>query len=89
MREVVHVSTSWTAFHADQGNQPGANRGDVLVELVEPVSGEKVFRVPSGSVTVAAEQGQLVGVQVTLGDGRRMWLPATNVAAVIDAPNPP
>jgi hypothetical protein len=83
---VAHVSTGWTGLVAALGNAPGDHCGDVTVVLAAPVEGSGEFTVPSGSVTIAAEQGALVGVALVLADGRRVFLPGANVHAIIDAP---
>jgi hypothetical protein len=84
----MFVSVNWTGHVTAMGNMPGEHAGDVIIELVTAASvdGHRQLRVPSRSVTLAAEYGGFVGVQVTLPDGRRVFLPPTSVAAIIDAP---
>ena len=53
--------------------------------LVAPVDGHKSYRVASGSVTLAAEGGNLIGAQLTLPGGRRLFIPAANIAGIIDS----
>jgi hypothetical protein len=80
----MHVSTQWAAHLAEMGNRPGKNRGDVTLVLIQPVENRAEWVVPSAAVTVAAEAGCLVGVQVELPDGRRAFFPGANVLAIID-----
>lgn len=76
----------WHGFAADQGNEPGAQRGDVVVTFLQPVGGVGEVTVPSGDVAIAAEAGNVNGVQVRLPDGRRLFAGWANVAGIIDAP---
>ena len=71
---------------ADAGNAPGAQKGDVIVTLMEPVGGVQEVTLPSDDVTVAAEAGNLIGVQMVLPDGRHLFVSAANLAGMIDAP---
>lgn len=68
------------------GNEPGAQKGDVVVTLMEPVGGVQEVTLPSNDVTLAAEAGNLIGVQLVLPDGRRLFIAAANLAGMIDAP---
>jgi hypothetical protein len=70
----------------EAGNAPGAQQGDVIVTLVKPVGGIEEIRVPSGEVTLAAESGQLIGVQLVTFDGRHLFVTAANLAGIVDAP---
>jgi hypothetical protein len=85
----MHLQGYWHQFMADAGNKPGAQQGDVVVTLTQPVGGVGEFTVPSGAVTIAAEAGQMIGVQAVLDDGRRLFVPAGNIAGIIDAPAEP
>lgn len=76
----------WHGFAAEQGNVPGAQRGDVVVTLIQPVGGINEVTVPSNEVAIAAEAGNVNGIQVRLPDGRRMFASWANVAGIIDAP---
>jgi hypothetical protein len=76
----------WHEFMADAGNAPGQQQGDVIVTLMEPVGGVQEVTVPSGDVTVAAEAGNLIGVQLKTPDGRHLFISAANLAGMIDAP---
>lgn len=76
----------WHGFAAEQGNAPGAQRGDVVVTLIQPVGGIGEVTVPSSEVAIAAEAGNVNGIQLTLPDGRRMFASWNNVAGIIDAP---
>jgi hypothetical protein len=70
-------------FLAELGNEPGQQQGDVTVLFVNPVDGAKEITGPSGALTIAAEAGSIVGVLVHL-DGRRMFIPGTNIAGIVD-----
>jgi hypothetical protein len=86
---VVHLdASSWPAFLAEQGNQPGAHEGDVTIVLSAPVDGRNDITCPSDAVTVAAEQGTIHGLMVQL-EGRRLFLPVSSVVAITDAPASP
>jgi hypothetical protein len=76
----------WHGFMAQAGNAPGDNKGDVIVSLLEPVGGVQEVTVPSGDVAIAAEAGNLIGLQLMLPDGRHLFVSAGNLAGVIDAP---
>ena len=76
----------WHGFAAEQGNVPGAQRGDVVVTFLQPVGGVGEVTVPSRDVAIAAEAGNINGLQVTLPDGRRLFAGWANVAGIIDAP---
>lgn len=76
----------WHGFAAEQGNAPGAQRGDVVVTFLQPVGGVGEVTVPSSEVAIAAEAGSVNGVQVRLPDGRRLFASWGNVAGIIDAP---
>jgi uncharacterized protein YcfJ len=82
----MHLQGYWGKFMADAGNAPGAQQGDVIITLVKPVGGVEEVRVPSNEVTLAAEAGNLIGVQVTGYDGRHLFIAAGNLAGIIDAP---
>jgi hypothetical protein len=76
----------WHEFMAAAGNAPGAQKGDVIVTLMDPVGGVGEVTVPSSDVTIAAEAGNLIGVQLKMPDGRRLFVSAANLAGMIDAP---
>lgn len=76
----------WHGFAAEQGNEPGAQRGDVVVTFLQPVGGVGEVTVPSGDVAIAAEAGSVNGIQIKLPDGRRLFAGWANVAGIIDAP---
>jgi hypothetical protein len=76
----------WHGFMAEAGNAPGAQQGDVVVTLLQPVGGVGEVTVPSNDVTIAAEAGNLIGVQVMLPDGRHLFVSAGNLAGMVDAP---
>ena len=76
----------WHGWMAAAGNAPGDNKGDVVITLMTPVGGVSEVTVPSGSVTIAAEAGNLIGVQVLLPDGRHLFINSANLAGIIDAP---
>lgn len=82
----MHVNGFWTSFMADAGNKPGAQQGDVTIHLAAPVEGLHEVTCPSAGITVAAEMGQFIGLQVVLADGRHLFVPAANVAGIIDTP---
>lgn len=76
----------WHEFSAQQGNVPGAQQGEVVVTLMQPVGGVSEVTLPSNDVSIAAEAGNLIGVQLLLGDGRRLFVSAANLAGIVDAP---
>ena len=82
----MHLQGFWGKFMADAGNAPGAQQGDVVITLIQPVGGVGEVRVPSNEVTLAVEAGNLIGVQVTGFDGRHLFVSAANLAGIIDAP---
>jgi hypothetical protein len=82
----MHLQGFWGKFMNDAGNAPGEQQGDVLITLVKAVGGIEEMRVPSREVTLAAEAGNLIGVQVTGYDGRHLFIAAGNLAGIIDAP---
>ena len=82
----MHLQGYWHEFMAAAGNAPGAQQGDVILTLTEPVGGVKEVTVPSDAVTLAVEAGQLIGVQVMMTDGRRLFASAANLAGMVDAP---
>jgi hypothetical protein len=82
----MHLQGYWAGFMAEAGNAPGAQQGDVVVTLVKPVGGLEEVTVPSDAVTIAAEAGNLIGVQVMLPDRRRLFISANNLAGMVDAP---
>jgi hypothetical protein len=83
----MHLKGMWHEFMADAGNAPGAQKGDVVVTLLQPVGGVGEVTVPSGSVTIAAEMGNLIGVQLKLADGRHLFIAGSNLAGMVDAPH--
>lgn len=82
----MHLTSMWHPFLDDAGNAPGSQLGDVVITLALPVGGLQEVTVPSRSVQVAAEAGSLIAVQLVLPDGRHLFVPATNIAGIIDAP---
>jgi hypothetical protein len=74
----------WHGFLAEMGNKPGAQQGDVTVHLVSPVGGTSTITGPSGALTLAAEAGQFIGAMFLI-DGRRQFIPATNIAGIVDS----
>jgi uncharacterized protein YcfJ len=82
----MHLQGYWHTFMNDAGNEPGAQKGDVVVTLNKPVGGIDEIRVPSDLVTIAAEAGQLIGVQLITADGRHLFVTAGNLAGIVDAP---
>jgi hypothetical protein len=82
----MHLQGYWHVFMAEAGNKPGAQEGDVVVTLNKPVGGIEEIRVPSNLVTIAAEAGQLIGVQLMTADGRHLFVAAGNLAGIVDAP---
>lgn len=83
---MAHLNSSWVQFLSDVGNQPGAQQGDVVVELAAPVGSLSSITCPSADLSVAVEAGQFIAVHVTLKDGRHLFIPAGNIAGIIDAP---
>jgi hypothetical protein len=81
---MAYVNQSWATHLAAMGNRPGDHRGDVTLHLIQPVEGRGEWTLPSDKVTIAAEQGSLVGFELELPGGRRAFVPGGNVAAVID-----
>lgn len=82
----MKIATNWSQFIAEHGNRPGDQQGDVTVILVTPVEGNITsYTVPSGSVVLAAEAGNVAVVQIMLPGGRRMSVFPTNIAGFIDA----
>jgi hypothetical protein len=82
----MHLEGYWHTFMADAGNAPGAQQGDVVVTLIKPVGGIEEIRVPSDLVSLAAEVGNLIGVQLMTADGRHLFVAAGNLAGIVDAP---
>jgi hypothetical protein len=82
----MHLQGFWHGFMADAGNAPGPQQGDVIVTLVKPVGGVDEIRVPSDLVSIAAEAGNLIGVQLVTADGRHLFIAGSNLAGIIDAP---
>ena len=76
----------WHQFMADAGNKPGAQQGDVTVTMIKPVGGVDEITVPSADVILAAEVGQLIGVQLITPGGRHLFIAAGNLAGIVDAP---
>jgi hypothetical protein len=58
----MHLQGFWHEFMADAGNKPGAQQGDVVTSLLQPVAGVCEVTVPSDSVGLAAEAGSLTGM---------------------------
>jgi hypothetical protein len=83
---MVHLQTMWHEFTAQQGNEPGAQQGEVVVTLMQPVGGVDEVTLPSNDVSIAAEAGNLIGLQLILDDGRRLFVGAANLAGIVDAP---
>jgi hypothetical protein len=81
MRLIGH----WDQELAQLGNKPGLNEGAVVIELAVPVAGSNSITADSTDLAVGAEGGQVVGLFVTL-DGRRLFIPWSNVTGIIDAP---
>lgn len=81
---MAYVQTSWLKLLAELGDQPGDHKGNVTVYVTSLHGGESEFTLPSADVTIAAESGCLVGVALKLPDGRRMFVPGSNVTAIID-----
>lgn len=71
-------------FLAEMGNEPGEQQGNVTVHLVNPVEGKSEITGPSGALTVAAEAGSVIGIMVQ-ADGRRLFIPGTNIAGIVDS----
>jgi hypothetical protein len=82
---MAYVQTSWLGLVAELGDEPGDHQGNVTV-YVSPSAAGSEFTVPSADVKIAAEQGCLVGIQLTLADGRHMFVPGANVIAIVDGP---
>jgi hypothetical protein len=82
----MHLQGFWHVFMNEAGNKPGAQQGDVIVVLLKPVGGIDEIRVPSDLVTIAAEAGSLIGVQLITADGRHLFVSPQNLAGIIDAP---
>lgn len=82
----MHLQGMWHEFMAAAGNAPGTQKGDVIVTLMEPVGGVQEVTVPSNDVILAAEAGNLIGVQLVTPDGRRLFISAANLAGMVDAP---
>lgn len=82
----MHLQGMWHGFMAEAGNAPGAQKGDVIVTLMEPVGGVQEVTLPSNDVIIAAEAGNLIGVQLVMPDRRRMFVSAANLAGMVDAP---
>jgi hypothetical protein len=82
----MHLQGYWHEFMAAAGNAPGAQQGDVVVTLAQPVGGVSEVTVPSDAVTFAVEAGNFIGVQLTFDGGRRLFISAANLAGVVDAP---
>ena len=82
----MHLQAVWHEFAAQQGNVPGAHQGDVIVTFTQPIGGVDEVTVPSNDVTIAAEAGGIIGIQVVLPDGRRLFAMSGGVAGIVDAP---
>ena len=85
---MAYVQTDWLKLVAELGDEPGDHQGNVTVHVASFHTGETEFTLPSANVTIAAEQGGLVGVALRLTDGRRVFLPGSNVTAIIDGSLP-
>jgi hypothetical protein len=82
----MHLQGYWHTFMAEAGNEPGAQQGDVIVTLIHAVGGIDEIRVPSDLVTIAAEAGNLIGIQLVTADGRHLFVSSQNLAGIVDAP---
>jgi hypothetical protein len=82
----MRVSTRWAELLAQFGNLPGTDAGSVTVHLNAPLEGRKTWELPSADCTIAAEAGSVVGLVLELDSGRRVFVPAGSVVAVIDSP---
>lgn len=82
----MHLQGMWHQFMGEAGNVPGTNKGDVVITLLQPIGGIGELTVPSNDVSVAAEAGNLIGLQVMLADGRRLFVNSGNLAGFVDAP---
>ena len=82
----MQLSGRWDLTLAEFGNRPDLNQGDVIIELGTPIDGMKSFTAASEKMTISAEGGQVLGLSVVLGDGRRLFVPWLNVTGIIDAP---
>lgn len=83
---MAHLNSTWVQFLAQLGNEPGNQQGDVLIELAAPVEGQSSITCPTDTLNIAVEAGVLLALHVVLPDGRRVFIPAQNIAAIIDAP---
>jgi hypothetical protein len=83
MRIIGH----WDQVLAQFGNQPGLDEGEVLIELAQPIGGAESLRVPIGELDAAAEAGAVVGLFTRTSDGRRLFIPWSNVTGISDAPS--
>jgi hypothetical protein len=81
----MQMTSDWVAFIAGAGNRPGNQQGDVEVHLAASVAGMKKVTCASADLSLVVEAGQFIGCTVMTG-GRHLFLPATNVAGIIDAP---
>ncbi len=81
----MQVSSRWDEVLAQMGNKPDLNQGDVVIELANPVAGMQSVTAASEDMIIGAEAGQVVGLFVRLGDGRRLFIPGSNVTGIIDA----
>ena len=82
----MQVSSRWDQVLAEMGNKPDLNQGDVVIELDKAVAGQQSITAASEDMIIGAEAGQVVGLFVTLEDGRRLFIPGINVTAIVDAP---
>ncbi len=81
----MKLNVFWHDFLAEMGNEPGAQQGNVTIHFVNPVDGAAGMTGPSGAVEVAAEAGSVIGVMV-LAAGRRMFVPVSKIAGIVDTP---
>jgi hypothetical protein len=83
---MAHLTGFWHEFMAGTGNVPGVQLGDVVIHFSAPVEDHDSMRCPTDGVTLAVEAGNFIGLMTTLPDGRSLFVPAGNVAGIIDAP---
>jgi hypothetical protein len=85
---MAHLVGFWHEFVGGVGNKPGAQQGDVVLHFASPVEGMDQVVCPSADVQLVVEAGNFIAVMTTLGDGRSLFVPAGNLAGMIDAPQP-
>ena len=81
--QAMKLTGFWHEFLAQMGNEPGAQQGDVTVHLVSPIEGASTVTGPSGALEAAAEAGSFIGLMFMV-NGRRLFIPAGNVAGIVD-----